>query len=111
MMHSLREPGASSPKAASLDHLVGLRLQGQLDRDAERPSSPAIDDELELGRLLDRQIGRLAPLEYLVGINREPAVNVREARPVEHQSTSFHELAPATDCRQPVFRGKLRDQL
>src|SRR4051794_2646061 len=99
MMHSLREPGAKRPNAASLDDLVGLRLKRERDGDAERRSSPAIDYDFELSRLLDRQIGRLAPLEYLVSIDREPAVNVRETRPVEHQSTSFHEFAPAIDCR------------
>src|SRR3954453_22838333 len=63
----------------SLDALVGKKPQARGNFEPERPSSAAVDYELELGGLLDRQIGRLGTLEYLVDISGEAAINVRGA--------------------------------
>jgi hypothetical protein len=49
-------------------------------REAERFRGLEIDDQLELGRLLDRQIGRLGALEDLPGVNAELAIGRSEAR-------------------------------
>src|SRR5262245_15680210 len=54
--------------AHSLDHLVGAGEQRGRYIDAKRPGGLQIDDELELGRLKDRQIGRLLPLEDMPDI-------------------------------------------
>jgi hypothetical protein len=43
----------------SFDHLVGLGGQHLWHAEAERLGGLEIDDQLELGRLLDREIGRL----------------------------------------------------
>jgi len=42
-----------------LNHLVGAREQRRRNGDAERPGRLQVDDELEFGRLLDRQVLRL----------------------------------------------------
>ena len=44
--------------AASFDHLVGYGEYAGWNCKAKRPRSIEIDNELELGRLLHRQIGR-----------------------------------------------------
>ncbi|HKH33430.1 MAG TPA: EAL domain-containing protein [Beijerinckiaceae bacterium] len=59
---------ASGWKRALFDHLVGEEPQAGWNFKPERPGRPAVDDELELARLLDRQIGGLGPLQYLVHI-------------------------------------------
>src|SRR5215217_2760426 len=91
--------------------LIRSPRQRRRNFEPERSSSAAIDYELELGGLLDWQIGRLRTLEYLVDISGEAAINVREARPIEDQSPGLDELASAIDRRQPVLRGKLRNSL
>ena len=45
------------------DHLVGAQQDSQSARQAERFGGLEIDHQLELGRLLDRQIGGLFALE------------------------------------------------
>ena len=46
-----------SKKASSLDHLVGAAEQRERNGEAERLRGDQIDDELEFGWLLDRNVG------------------------------------------------------
>src|SRR5207248_11004618 len=68
-----RSTGADGPQAAVratplLNHFVSAQQHGLRNREAERLGSLHVDDELELGRLFDRQIGRLRAFEDLVDI-------------------------------------------
>ena len=49
---------------ASLDDLVGAGEQRWRHGQAERVGGFQIDDQLELGRLLHREIGQLGTLQY-----------------------------------------------
>src|SRR5438477_6063568 len=55
---------------SSLDHLVGPCQHRWRDRQAERLGSLHVDDQLELGRLLDRHVACLAALEDAIDENR-----------------------------------------
>ena len=61
--------------------------------EAERPSRLQVDDELEFGRLQDRQIGGLRTLEDLTGVGADLTIHVRTIGIVGHQSAGFDSLA------------------
>src|SRR5262249_34126459 len=57
---------ARGPSTPSFDHLVGKRQESGRHLEAERLGCPRIDDELEAGWLLDRQIRRPRSLEDFI---------------------------------------------
>ena len=72
-----------------------------------RPSALAVlqvDDQLELGRLQDRQVGWLLALEDATGIDAGLANQVGIARSVAHQPAGFGILAQRVDRGHRVAR-------
>ena len=53
------------------DHLVGAAEERERDGDAERAGSLQIEDQLELGFLLHRQVGRILAFENAADINAD----------------------------------------
>src|SRR6267378_6972118 len=85
-----------------LDHLISPQQQRRRDREAERLGSFEIDYELELRRLLDRQVGWLGAFEDSVDVSRRLPELTREARPERQQTAGVRIFPPLEDCRQPV---------
>src|SRR5262249_14339741 len=56
-----------------------------------------VDDQLELGRLLDWKIGWLGPLEDAAGVEAYLAIHFRDVSPVTHQPADFGNVA-GTGC-------------
>src|SRR5262249_59601196 len=102
-----RSGGAS--RGQSFDHLVGDGEQRRRHGEADRAGGLVIDDELELGRLYDRQIGWLRTLEDAAHIDAGLAKPVRYVRSVSHQPAHFGIGRPSrSDGRDGVARRKVR---
>src|SRR5262249_55138173 len=86
-------------RAASFDHLVGAGEQCRRHRKAECLRRDQIDDEIELGRLLDRKVGGLRSAKDLVDQLSGAAELVREIWSVGHESPGLDKVASTEDCR------------
>jgi hypothetical protein len=58
-----------SKQRSLFDHLVSDGKQARRNGETERLRGREIDDELKLGRLHDRKVGRLFALEDTAGVN------------------------------------------
>ena len=76
----------------SLDHRVGAGEESWRHFKAQRPRGRQIDDEVELDRLLDRDVAWLRPAQNLVDIIGGAPEQVREVRSIGHQTSRFDEL-------------------
>ena len=104
--HSPLLPIAAAPGIKRLlDHLVGAHQNGGWNLDAHRLGGFQVDDQFEMGRLLDRQIARLRALENLGNIDGQPAIHYREVWPVRQQATVASECPEWRDSGQ-AMRGQ-----
>src|SRR5215468_4863599 len=71
-------------KLGLLDQFVRKREQRGRHGETERLGNLDVDDQLELSRLLDGEVGGLCPLQDLVHEGGKPPVEEDEARPVRH---------------------------
>jgi hypothetical protein len=89
------------------NHLVGALRQRLRDFQAERLRGVEVDDQLELGGLLDRQLARFRALEDLVHIDRGAPEEITVIRAVAHETASLHGLLQPGHRRQPVRNRQL----
>src|SRR6185312_3955021 len=80
---------ARGPSTPSFDHLVGAGEQRWRHVEAERLSSLEVDDQLELGGLNHRQVGRLGALENAPGIDPGLPVGIEDAGSVANQAAGY----------------------
>src|SRR5262249_23825521 len=81
---------ALQQNTALLDHLVCTRKHQRRDRDFECPGSLKVDDQLELGRLLDWQFGRIGTIENLTDKSRYLAMHANVIDAVGHKPAGFN---------------------
>src|SRR5262245_19161724 len=66
---------------------------------SERTRGVEVDHEFKLGRLIDRQLGRLRALENPPSMNAGPAIGIREAVSVTHEAIGPSRLTTGIDGR------------
>src|SRR5438876_6206746 len=71
---------------SSLDHSVGASEQRRRQFETERLCRRQVDDELEYGGLLDRQIARLGTSQNAVDIGGAAPIDRLQARSIGHQA-------------------------
>src|ERR1700745_2660151 len=84
---------ARGPSTPSFDHLVGASEEHWRHVEAEDFGGRQIDDEVEFGRLLHREIGRLRAAQNLIDIVRRSSEKVREIWSIGHQASYLDVLA------------------
>src|SRR5262249_22039981 len=89
-----------SKTRALFDHFVGAQQESFRYFKTERLGSRQIDGKIELGRLLDRDVGRLRPAQNLVDIVGGAPVQVREVCSIGHQASRFDVVVLAVHRRQ-----------
>src|SRR5262245_37936695 len=95
----------------SFDHLVGGHEQRGRYLQSERLRSPEVDDELELGWLLDRKIARLFTSQDAIGVTRRLSEQFGEIDSVRYQTALGGRGAQGIDRGQTVTRRQLDDEL
>src|SRR5574342_594443 len=108
----LRAARARRQAAAPLfDHLVRALQQRLRDFQTERLRGLEVDDQLELGGLLDWQLARLRAPEDLVHIDGAAPVEIVPIRGIAHQAASLHVIPRLERRGQPVHDGEFSDAL
>src|SRR5262249_9081952 len=93
----------------SLNNLIRPPQQGRRDRQAEGSGGLEVDDELELRRLLHRQVGGLRALEDPVDVAGCAPQHVRVVRSVNHAPAFLGEVAIREDPWEVMRRGIVDD--
>src|SRR5262249_38874991 len=106
--HVDAERGPSTP---SLDHLVGDGEHVGWKYKTERLCGFEVDDQLEFGRLHDRQVGWFGAFENLASVGTALAPAVGEVSCVTDQAASFGKFTLMVHCRQLVARSKRHELL
>src|SRR5882724_129450 len=75
------------------------------DREAEGLGGFEVDDELELRRLLDRQVGWLRALEDLVYVDCGSPHQLDPVGAIGHETADRRELTKQKYCRKPILEG------
>src|SRR5262245_59638597 len=97
---------ARGPSTPSFNHLVGAAEQRQWNRDAERLGGLEVDDQLDFGQLLDRQISELGTRKNPAGIDADLTVQVGDIASVADQAAGRRERAKLIDRGYSVAERK-----
>jgi hypothetical protein len=92
-----RKPRPSFRYSSLFDDLVGAGKDRLRHGKTECLRGFHVDHQLEAGRLIYRQIGRLGTVEDLSDINAELSIENRAARPIAQQAAGFGEFAGIID--------------
>src|SRR5215472_8724240 len=94
-------PTRCSQTETLFDHLVGAQQERLWDSEAEGFCGGQIDDEVEFGRLLDRNVAWFHPAQNLVRNVTGASKHVWTVSSIGHQTSRFEIIPRAVHRRQP----------
>src|SRR5829696_7914826 len=95
---------ATSGRSIMFDHLVGADEERGWDRDVDGAGSLHVDYELELRRLLNRQVSRLLTPQNAIGKGGEARIGSAPVPAVARKTTRLAVLTPTEhEGRRSVF--------
>ena len=94
-----RDCTGARASTALFDHLICLQQERGRNREAECPGGSLVDDQVELGGLLDGEIGGLGALEDLVDLDSSATILLRDVCPIEHHHSRSPEGRVPCCCR------------
>src|SRR5215475_12737136 len=86
----------------SLDHLVGADKESGWHRKTERLGGLEVDDQLDFGGLLDRQVGGFLALENAARVEATQAKHIGEVVSIAHEPAGGSEFGKLVDRRNSV---------
>jgi hypothetical protein len=75
-----------------LDHLIRPQQERRRDRESEGLGGPEVDHQLELRRLLDRELSGIGALQEFVYEKGRTSVELGKVRAVRDKDSGFREL-------------------
>src|SRR5437764_11539271 len=95
---------------ALLDDLVGPLEQRLRDGEPERFGGLEVDDQLELGGLLDGKIAGLRALEDLIHVRGRPPEQIVKVWPIGHEAAGAHDKLTLVVNRRQLVLGRKLDE-
>src|SRR5262249_31216014 len=89
----------------------GAAEQRRGQREGECVGRLQVDQELEFGGLINRNVTRLGTFENVVHVIGHALEQLREIKGITHQRTAFDVIAIRTDRRQSFLHRELGDEL
>jgi hypothetical protein len=102
--------GRSPVASPSLDYLVSTGQQRRRHRNPKRLCGLQVEDQIELGWPVERDLPRLFTLEDPGDGAGRLAGKVRKVQRISHEPTDLHVLAERVHRRETGFRGQLDDK-
>src|SRR5260370_13374421 len=90
-----------------LKHLIRSLQERRRDREAEGLGGLEVDHHIELGRMLDREVGRLGALQDAVHEVGRSLATRRNARSEPHEHTSLSSTRLAREARKFMLHGEI----
>src|SRR5262245_52582459 len=87
-----QRPPCTIRRSPLVNNPIGALQDRWRDRQSDRLRGPEIDDQLELGGLLDREVAGFGALEDFIHVSSEATLQVCNVWPIDHKTAGLDVL-------------------